>query len=361
MRISMIRKFGLFVLIAIVLGGLAAVPAFAQFQNPINAARDAYNKAKQQQQQPPSQQGQQPNPQTQPASTTAGPVGTPAQRSAAGDQGVAAPWTPSSGPAGATGVAAAQVGPLDPAKLPDVAGIHVGTPIDEIPGLLKKLHPNVTFQPQIGYIRGSGIAVPDKQQAGVWAQAPLTPALVDSIYVDYTWAPNKLVAFMIKRDVSYPQPVAHQNLVNALRQKYGKEIQADGASPANTGQTDIDGNIVGMWWLFDEQGHPVPRGQAIDNNPYGCIYAQEGGQGYNRMVMDYLNKDLPPANFCDSVILLYVKFNTNLTNVFNTATWLVDKGLMRRAATATGDWARAGAQKQHQQEQQKANQAKPTL
>jgi hypothetical protein len=327
-----------------------ATPAVAQLQNPFQAAKDAYNKAKQQ------LQGQQ-----QPAATPgAPPASTPSQPLASNAsgvpaQGAAAPWTPPSD-AATTGKVAAPAGPLDPSKLPDVAGIHVGIPSDEVTGIIKKLHPNATFQPEIGYIRGSGIAVADKQQAGTWAQSSVTQALVDNINVDYTWTPNKPTAFLIKRSLPYPQPVVHQTLVDALRQKYGKEIQADGASASITVVTDD--NIAAMWWLFDEQGHPVPRGPVTGHEPYGCIYVQEG-QAYNKVVMDYLNHSLPAASFCDSVILLYVKFEPG--PVHSTTTYLVDLALLRRSAVATGDWARAGAQKQHQEEQQKANQAKPSF
>jgi hypothetical protein len=327
-----------------------AAPAFAQLQNPFQAAKDAYNKAKQQlqgQQQPASNPGAPPANTPQPLASNAA-SGVPAQ-------GGAAPWTPPSD-AATTGKVATPAGPLDPSKLPDVAGIHVGIPGDEVTGIIKKLHANATFQPEFGFIRGSGIADTGKQPAGIWAQSSVTQALVDSINVDYTWTPNKPTAFLIKRSLPYPQPVVHQTLVDALRQKYGKEIQADGASASITVVTDD--NIAAMWWLFDEQGHPVPRGPVTGHEPYGCMYVREG-QAYNKVVMDYLNHSLPPATFCDSLILLYVQFEPG--PVHSTTTYLVDLALLRRSAVATGDWARAGTQKQHQEEQQKANQAKPSF
>jgi hypothetical protein len=328
-----------------------SVPAVAQFQNPFQAAKDAYNKAKQQLQ---AQQQSAPTPGTQPANTP-GPPPTSIAASGVSAQGAAAPWIPPSD-AATTGKVAAPPGPLDPSKLPDVAGIHVGIPTDEVTGLIKKLHPNATFQPEIGFIRGSGIAVADRQQAGTWAQSS-AGAMVDNINVDYTWTPNKPTVFMVKRNLPYPQPLVHQTLVDALRQKYGKEIQADGASASIKVVTDD--NIAAMWWLFDEQGHPVPRGPVTGHEPYGCIYVQEG-QAYNKAVMDYLNHSLPPATFCDSVILLYVQFEPGPV-VHSTTTYLVDLALLRRSAVATGDWARAGAEKQHQDEQQKAKQAKPAF
>ena len=273
-------------------------------------------------------------------------------------QGAAAPRTPPSG-ASPTSTPAAPAGPLDPSKLPDIAGIHIGTPIDQIPALIKKVHADATIQPQVGYIRAVGIAVPDKQLAGVMGQAHVSPTMVDTIDVDYTWTPNKPVAFLVQRDVSYPQPLLHQNLLDALRQKYGKEIQAEGSSPANTGETNIDDNITAMWWLFDEQGRPIPRGPVVNHEPYGCIYVPANGQGYSQMVGSYLNKTLAPAGFCDSVIVLYAQFGVGQIGM--TSTVLVDLALLRRSAAATGDWARAGTQQQQQQEMQKANQAKPNL
>jgi hypothetical protein len=94
--------------------------------------------------------------------------------------------------------------------------------------------------------------------------------------------------------------------VDALRQKYGKELCVHASVPNHpTDEPENDGQIDAMWWVFDEQGHLLPPGPH-HNSAYGCVSEREGGQGYNQMVINYLNNSLPAATFCDSVIVLYV-------------------------------------------------------
>src|SRR5260221_7464652 len=75
-RFVMMRKFGMRLVtglsISLVVGGLTLAQA-AQFQNPIQAAKDAYNKAKQDAQQQQQQQKQQQAPQSRPQATQPNP------------------------------------------------------------------------------------------------------------------------------------------------------------------------------------------------------------------------------------------------------------------------------------------------
>jgi hypothetical protein len=243
---------------------LSAAPAFAQFQNPLTAAKDAYKNAKAKQpaatQPAPATASSQPvaapaaAASTAPASPTSSTAATPAASSAASPAaaGDTQLFTPPSDNASAF------AGPLDPSKLPDVAGIHIGMPKEEVGPVLQKLHPGAALQPQ-----GSGGLGGVLQSVGT-----VQPNSSDNITVDYTLAPNKSSVFLVNRNVQYLQPIAKQVLVDALRQKYGKETMA--ANTQSSVEVTDDSKIYEMWWLFDEQGkvvHPrwkgMPHGGAI--------------------------------------------------------------------------------------------------
>jgi hypothetical protein len=89
------------------------------------------------------------------------------------------------------------------------------------------------------------------------------------------------------------------------------------------------------------------------------------------MIRDYTNgqqaggQPLAAATFCDSLIVLHMiidGYEGNSTNlVKDTRTVLLDKALLRRSAIAVANAQKAQGQKQRQDEQNKANQAKPNL
>ena len=75
------------------------------------------------------------------ASTAAAPCPSHGSSSAS-PQSAAAPWAPPSNTPSATLAPAA---PLDPAKLPDVLGIHLGMPRADASAALLKLYPGIRF------------------------------------------------------------------------------------------------------------------------------------------------------------------------------------------------------------------------
>jgi hypothetical protein len=78
------------------------------------------------------------------------------------------------------------------------------------------------------------------------------------------------------------------------------------------------------------------------------------------MLTEYVNNRLAPATFCDSVIVLHVDLDGDRV-VGVTRTSMIDTALQRRAVKATGDAAKAQAQKKQQDDLQKAQSAKPSL
>jgi hypothetical protein len=366
----------------------------AQIQNPIKAARDAYNKAKeqaqqqgQQQKQQPQQQGQQGQQQSAPQ-TGSQPINAPSQPSSAGQPapaaaggGDAVPFSPDSG---ATTGAAATAGsaaafasnaPPDFAKLPDIGGaLRVGLTNEEAEAAMLKMHPGfkvvplpdarATFRP----LSRDAINPPFQALQGYFG---IDSTLVDLSYAYYTMPPTKQQAFAVTRSYPYPAPgIDRVKLVAALRQKYGPETKAIHAF-AGTPQGVGDGLIQQMYWVYDEQGHVISSNKdtsAPYDAPFGCLPMAElqglSGNIWINMANQYRLNTLPPANFCDTVVVLKVSLGgpTQLSpNVITTITEIDDHALLRRDVQIAGDAAKAESQKQQQQQLDQSKQAKPSL
>ncbi|HXX24968.1 MAG TPA: hypothetical protein VEO19_17650 [Terriglobia bacterium] len=274
----------------------------------------------------------QPAPDATPASPAAS--STPGD-AAAPSQGGSAPWQPPSG----SPSSAAPAGLLDPAKLPDVLGIHLGAPREGVSGLLLKLYPGNSIRPEgpdtVAGLSMINIDLPGKSGS-------------DNVHVEYTLTPGKQRVYYIERGVFYKQHMSRDNVVAALRQKYGQEIYVH----PNGGET---------YWLFDEQGHPIPPDKKANGSPYGCDADDASGKMlFHSQINAYLHGALPPATFCDSVIVLRVTLPQDqyIDRIF---TVLEDRALLRREVTAAGEAQKAQNQKQQQQDLKNAQQAKPVL
>jgi hypothetical protein len=343
---------------ALLIGSLLASFTLAQSQNPFQGLQNTLNKAVQSLKTP----AQTPNPPSQPPSqatssqSSSNPSSAPTQIASSG---TAAPWTPPSD------TPTSPAGPLDPAKLPDVGGVHIGASSTEVPAALKKLHPGAPVQTAAG---GPAPLLFGVRQG--YAE-PANPSAGDSITVDYTYETGKpQVVYFLFRRVTYLQAVNKANLIDALRKKYGQETLAN---MVNHLPTTNAADIVGMSWLFDEKGQVVHPGNPDPTNaPYGCqldLDADGPGSTYRDMIRDVAGagmipglRPLPAPTFCDSLIGLHVAIDDRGGNMVpDTQTVLLDWALRRRSAIAIGNAQRAQAQKQQQNEQNQANQAKPNL
>ena len=321
---------------------LALCPsASAQF-NPIQAAKDAYNKAKQQQQQQKAPQAQQPS-QQQTSTQSAGapdqppaqPASAPAQPAPAGG----AVWTP---PSGAPSAAVAPAGPLDPAKLPDVLGIHLGVPREDASAMLLKMYPGNPVRPE-GPDTVAGMGMININLPG--------GAGSDNVHLEFTLTPGKQKVYYIERAVFYKQQMSRDNVIAALHQKYGQQIYEE----KNSG-------LGAMYWLFDEQGHAVPPDR---NSPHGAPYGCDADEATEHVLFlnqqrSYANGGLPPATYCDGLIVLRVTVAED-SLIDRIATVLEDRALLRREVTAAGEAQKAQNQQQQQQQLKNAQQAKPNF
>jgi len=247
-------------------------------------------------------------------------------------------------------------GPLDPSKLPDISGLHLGITLAEAKAALQKLYPSA----RIDALNGGGIGPQNIPAVSLFrVQGDNTGH--NEAGVDFTAPPNPQVVWHMARNT--PQPhVAHNVLVAALRQKYGKETFAT----ANTGVvTTDDSSILQMWWVFDERGQPVSGAKMISGTPFGCgsgsFTNTTSGTPYDYYRTMMADNTGGLSTFCASSYVGVLATMTNQQIVDNLTTDIVDLPLLVRSAKATNALSKAEFDKARQQDMQKSNQVKPAL
>jgi hypothetical protein len=186
----------------------------------------------------------------------------------------------------------------------------------------------------------------------------------DQIFVYYTMPPTKQQVFALSRSYTYPQPgIERVKLVAALRQKYGKETKSTYLSAAQ-----VDSEIATMYWVFDEQGHLIPTDKGasgLGQPPFNCApLGTPPGNTWINMVNQFRLNTLPPAGFCDTIVLLSVNvqgFASVRQDCVRSETEIDDFALLRRDAQIAADAAKAQSQKQQQQQLDQSKKAKPSL
>jgi hypothetical protein len=225
-----------------------------------------------------------------PAETPAAPAANAAPAAAAPSAATAstpslapAPQAPASGSAlGGVQLPPAPPGGLDPSKLPDIVGIHIGTPTDKVIAQLNSLYPVVRNDrnTQIwGPGGNTGIGTssikyaatndPPYVSSAMYARpfpdaCPSSPngcQSSDEIRAIFSGPPEKVLV-RLQRTASYGSgaPTTTANLKAALAQKYGPNFTEDPPMTLN--------------WAFDEQGKALPA----PPKPVSCrgIISQQG-------------------------------------------------------------------------------------
>jgi hypothetical protein len=318
----------------------------------------------------------------QPANAPSQPAPAGQLAPAAAGGGDAVPFSPDSGStiggAATAGSAAAFASnaPPDFAKLPDIGGtLRVGLSPDQTGEAILKIHPEYKVIPlpdaraTLRPLSRDGNP-PLQGLRGTFYSDPVN--LLDQFEAYFTMPPAKQQVFAVHRNYPYPAPgIDRVKLVAALRQKYGPETKAVHAF-AGTPKGVGDELIQQMYWVYDEQGHVIPSNKdtsAPYDAPFGCLPIGDNvGDGTNvwgSMAGKYRLNTLPPASFCDTVVVLYVNLGGTSSqldpNVGSTNTIIDDYALLRRDVQIAGDAAKAESQKQQQQQIDQSKQAKPTL
>jgi hypothetical protein len=166
-------------------------------------------------------------------------------------------------PAVPTPVPVAPAGGIDPSKLPDVQGIHLGMPPQEVMAKLKVLYPSVNqgIGTTVFYTKFHGSSDPAWQSNMKGATDPCIAgnknSCPDNFNMLFSAPPNKQVAVFMERAFLFEQgklPTL-DNIEAALIQKYG-------TNPVHFGPN--------LGWAYDEQGRPLVLAPAAQQLKVQC-------------------------------------------------------------------------------------------
>jgi hypothetical protein len=245
----------------VLMASVSVLSAEAQFQNPIQAAKDAYNKAKQQaqQQKPQQQQGQQQQGQPQTQSPPSGPQSQVAEAqpvSPAGNSAAQPAAPPDSGADCCSPEAmkkiAASIGFVD------IVGVKLGMTPTEAVAAIKAYNPNLKIETLTARLEhpsgplGNFVRVPQTINAyTVNARQDLGP--VEWIGMQFTLPPGPPLLAKVQRYSGFVtgQPVMASNILQSLRKKYGQD------------------NFGGDMWVYDSNGKLLTR---VSNAQETCAH-----------------------------------------------------------------------------------------
>jgi len=250
----------------VLVASLSMLSAAAQIQNPIKAAKDAYNKAKQQAQQQKQQQQGQPQDQ-QPQSQQ--PSQQPDQSQTAAAQPVNSTSTSAAQPAAAPppDAGADCCSPEAMKKVAgslgfvDIVGIKLGMTPEQAVAAVKAYNPNlkiVTLTARLEHPSGTPgnfVRVPNAIHAYT-ANVRQDIGPVEWIAMQFTLPPGPPLLAKVQRFTGFliSQPVTASNLLESLRKKYGQE--------------NYTVNAPG--WVYDSNGKLLTR---VSNLQGICAYS----------------------------------------------------------------------------------------
>lgn len=231
------KAFNRVLVVAIAAACVGGSHVTAQSKNPIQAAKDAFKKAREEQQA------------KKPPQPTAAPS-SPAPSSPA-------PSSPASSSPTAAGLATADCcSPEAISRLAaavgfvDIVGVKLGMTLEQAIAALKASNPKLVIDIHDGEMAVAGKQI--RRPRVILAHLPAAsrnPALwanldgsSESIGVQLTLPPGPMVVETVIRYVSFPNgaPVAASNLVEAHRKKYGPESHEDA--------------VAGLGWIYDLTG-----------------------------------------------------------------------------------------------------------
>jgi hypothetical protein len=328
---------------ALLVSAVLALPAAGQFQNPITAAKDAYKKAKEQQQQQQrqqQQQQQQQQPQQTPAAAQqqASSTATPAEAQAA------APWTP---PAETLAAPVA----LDPLKLPDIVGVHLGMPVAQGLAALHKQYPSDIYE-KFPVDWWPDTTKPETGQTLVSS----VPGNAIDVHLSYTAPPGPQLVWRMTR-FTYNVNINHGTLIAALRAKYGKETLG---LTENMGETvTVDSQMANLIWLYNEKGEriPLPPASTFPNRRLGDCWPE-----INPAPLMPANDDLTRQflGWCQTMVAVRVAISPQEI-VMHTFTEMLDVPLGLRTGRAAKQFLAEAAERQRQQQIERSKAVTPTL
>jgi len=186
-------------------------------------------------------------------------------------------------------------GGLDPSKLPDIVGVHIGTPTDQAIKQLDSLYPVVRdnhgtqqygqFQPP-AMTRYAATNDPPYRSGGLWTRTTEAPGACggggcgDRFDALFSGPPDQRLVRMT-RTVGYPpnKQATVDTVKNALAQKYGPNF------------TEFPQMV--LVWAFDEQGNALK----LSKNEAQCARGEgplsQGGNNPPYALQSYLGLYVP--------------------------------------------------------------------
>jgi hypothetical protein len=295
---------------------LSFAPMQALSQNPLEQLKQNLSKAK-------DQMKRAVKPAQQPAVSSTEPL--PAEDQ---DASAAPPATPvsdvtsqstSSGAAGLAGllngtaspsVPTSTVGNSPPVPMPDIEGIRLGMSMKDATAALQAAYP--------GARQSSGTQTlplfPSPFTTGFGVGLELGSTLSDKFIVNVTPPPDNQVVYHVWRYVNN-QHLYRDNLIAALRQKYGSET----ARFVGSARTD-EAHATEFVWLFDQNGHPAPLPNTSDLSitisdcagKFGVAAVTVPAFGGPNLTSPADRQMIQPGGWCNSALIaLIANFNAD--------------------------------------------------
>src|SRR5271170_6253144 len=143
-------------------------------------------------------------------------------------------------------VPAPPAGGLDPSKLPDVVGVHLGMTVPQAMAVVKSKYPaNLTKLFYTKFRDTSDAPWPARAKGQIMGTGNNSANVVDEITIFFSAPPNPQVVVRVDRAVQMIPPTTIGNLEASLFQKYGPTLV----------QKTIHTTLT---WEFDEQGKAGP-------------------------------------------------------------------------------------------------------
>ena len=245
---------------------------------------------------------------------------------------------------------------LDPAKMPDVLGVHLGMPAQDTLAVLRKTFPSDIYQ----VLSVSWWPSTEKPNYG-YNLLSREPGNFKDVSLSFTAPPGPQIVWRVVRLTQHLH-TDQSTMLSALREKYGKETVAftrgGGTDPAAN-----DAAIGRLIWLYDEKGARAPL-------PPSTAFPQLGSIMQCQLDLQDLRSEpimpkdddwgKPYNEWCGQHFALQVTLGgTDI--IENMVTVMEDVPLAIRTSHTAAAWLRDVAEKQHQQDLEKSKANKPTL
>lgn len=322
----------------------SAAAVYAQPQNPLKAAKEAWEKARRDaQQQQPSRQAPRPAPGLPPSQS---PIAQPVAQEHPAD----------------TLAALARSMPLLPqdfAAFLELSGVRFGMTIQEAAAALRARNPTYRLQPNT-------MAMPTiPQPVLTYLHAFAAANSAERLFVEFTLPPERQRVYRIYRE--FPNQRIHRDtLLAALREKYGPNPMRFGDNLRDPAPSDAAASH--LLWLFTPDGKPS---RAFPPNESPICHNESPGGGVNRILTVVNNGASNPyfgfnnytpwcaANYAGLHVTLHPEPDPKIINSYNADFLYYPLATLTSAATTA--WWFQTLERLRTQDLERSKQVKPVF